>query len=277
MRKKTLKHTIFLRWRATTVLIALNIIFFILFSILFAVIPNSHLYILLSAKQILQGEVWWTLMTSMFMHSGLFHLFVNMFSLFFLGNFCEQLLGRKRFLWLYLISGVFAGMFFVFGAAFGSQFSWGARVFGGIDVFATGASGALFGLLGALAMLIPRYKVYLIIGPIIVFVVLTMTDSLFPSPFNFLLGILLNILLFLMVFSLFFPSLILRKISLPLSLPLWLAPIIAIVPLVIISFTIDLPIGNSAHLGGLIAGLLYGTYLRLKYPQKMLMLKRFFR
>lgn len=58
---------------------------------------------------------------------------------------------------------------------------------------------------------------------------------------------------------------------------MWLAPIVAIVPLVIISFTIDLPIGNSAHFGGLIVGLIYGLYLRLKYPQKMLMLKRFFR
>ena len=37
-----------------------------------------------------QGRNLWTLITSMFMHAGMFHLFVNMFSLFFLGSFLEN-------------------------------------------------------------------------------------------------------------------------------------------------------------------------------------------
>ena len=44
------------------------------------------------------------------------HLFVNMFSLYFIGNFLEMIIGKKRFFWLYLISGLFAGLFFAFFA-----------------------------------------------------------------------------------------------------------------------------------------------------------------
>jgi membrane associated rhomboid family serine protease len=200
-----------------------------------------------------------------------------MFSLFFLGNFCEQLIGRKRLIWLYLLAGIFAGTFFVLGTLIGSGLPWGPKVFGDIDAMAAGASGALFGLLGLLAMLMPRYKVYLIVGPIIVFVILAIIETLPSSPATFTISILLNIILFVMIFSLFIPSRNLRRFSIPVALPMWLAPVVAIVPLIVISFAISLPIGNSAHLGGLIFGLAYGTYLRLKYPQKMLLLKRFFR
>lgn len=267
----------FPKFRITTWLILVNVILFFIFYITFAIVPDSPQYILLQGKKILQGESHWTLLTSMFMHQGLIHLFVNMFSLFFLGNFTEQLIGKKRFIWLYLIAGIFAGIFFVLGTLIGTGFSWGPRVFGDIDAMAAGASGALFGLLGLLAMLIPRYRIYLIIGPIIVFIILAITETLPPSPVIFALNIILNIALFAMIFSLFMPSQKLRKFSIPVALPMWLAPVIAIVPLIIISFVIDLPIGNSAHLGGLIVGLVYGTYIRLKYPQKMLLLKRFFR
>lgn len=258
-------------------MIITNVLLFFIFYILFYLAPESSRYILLQGKQIIQGEALWTLLTSMFMHQGLLHLFVNMFSLFFLGNFCEQLIGKKRFIWLYLLAGLFAGIFFVLGTIIGSGIPWGPRVFGDINAMAAGASGALFGLLGLLAMLVPRYRVYLIVGPIIVFVLLAIIDTLPQSPAIFIINILLNIILFAMIFSLFMPSKNLRKFSIPVALPMWFAPVVAIVPLIVISFAIDLPIGNSAHLGGLLFGLAYGTYLRLKYPQKMLLLKRFFR
>ena len=47
-------------------------------------------------------------------------------------------------------------------------------------------------------------------------------------------------------------------------MPFWFLPIVAIVPLVIIGLFIELPIGNTAHLGGLIAGFAYGYYLKQK-------------
>ena len=54
------------------------------------------------------------------------------------------------------------------------------------------------------------------------------------------------------------------------------APGILIV-LWLISITADVGIGNTAHLGGLICGLIYGIYLRRKYPKKVQMLNRLFR
>lgn len=63
---------------------------------------------------IISGQKLWTLATSMFLHGGIFHLFANMFSLFFIGRFLENLVGKKRFLWLYLISGLIAGLVYTF-------------------------------------------------------------------------------------------------------------------------------------------------------------------
>jgi len=57
---------------------------------------------------------------------------------------------------------------------------------------------------------------------------------------------------------------------------LWVAPIIAIVPLVLIGLFVDLPIGNSAHIGGLLIGLLYAFYLRKKYKRKTALIVDYF-
>ena len=80
-----------------------------------------------------QGEAW-RLLSSMFLHSGAFHLGLNMMSLYFLGAFIEEAFGRGRFLALYLLSGVSGGLAYLY--------------FGGFNVPAVGASGAIFGLLG---------------------------------------------------------------------------------------------------------------------------------
>jgi membrane associated rhomboid family serine protease len=84
-----------------------------------------------------QGE-WWRLFTSMFLHVNFFHLAVNMYSLYFAGTILEQLVGWWRFLLLYLVSGLA-------GAA-------GALVLSP-NVPTVGASGAIFGILGALFVL----------------------------------------------------------------------------------------------------------------------------
>jgi membrane associated rhomboid family serine protease len=86
-----------------------------------------------------------------------------------------------------------------------------------------------------------------------------------------------TIVLFVMIFAMFSSNPRLRRISLPIKMSLWVAPIVAIVPLVIISLFIKLPIGNSAHFGGLIIGLIYGLYLRSKYKKKIAMIQRHFR
>jgi len=85
-------------------------------------------------EAIRQGQ-WWRLFTPIFLHVGGLHLFVNMYSLYLIGPAVEQPFGGARFLTLYLLSGL-SGV--AFSLAFSSQSS-------------AGASGAVFGLLGALA------------------------------------------------------------------------------------------------------------------------------
>jgi membrane associated rhomboid family serine protease len=81
---------------------------------------------------------WWRLITSAFLHYGPFHLAINMYSLYFAGSILEQVIGRWRFALLYVASGLS-------GAA-------GALVWSP-NVPTVGASGAIFGVLGALFVL----------------------------------------------------------------------------------------------------------------------------
>lgn len=260
----------------TNFLIILNVILFFVFLIASFFYEGLLNFIAVKPSYVLSGDYVWTVFTSMFMHGGFFHLFVNMLSLFFLGSLTEQIIGRKRFIWFYLIAGVVGGLFFVSFAYLGESFPRGDFIFGGVDDFAVGASGAIFGLLGILATILPKKKVYLIVGPLIGIILQVLISGLFPEVSNFV-DIASGILIFLMIFSLFSFNQNLRKIALPLSLPFWLAPIIAIVPLLLIGFFIKLPIGNMAHLGGLVAGLAYGAYLRNKYRQKVKLLNKVIR
>jgi membrane associated rhomboid family serine protease len=81
---------------------------------------------------------WWQLVTSMFTHVEPLHLGFNMLALYFLGPVLENVLGRARFLALYLVSGL-AGS----AAVMLLSEPHGQTV---------GASGAIFGLMGALAV-----------------------------------------------------------------------------------------------------------------------------
>src|SRR5207302_10180954 len=81
------------------------------------------------------GGQWWRLFSSMFLHNGIIHLGLNMWCLWNLGLLAESLFGRWTFLAIYLATGVGADLF---------SLSWNAsRV-------SSGASGAIFGLAGAL-------------------------------------------------------------------------------------------------------------------------------
>ena len=82
----------------------------------------------------LTGE-WWRLVTYMFLHGGLMHIAFNMWCLWDLGALCESLYGRWTFGAIYLATGVAAGV---------SSVGWNP------GVLSVGASGAIFGLAGAL-------------------------------------------------------------------------------------------------------------------------------
>jgi membrane associated rhomboid family serine protease len=81
------------------------------------------------------GGQWWRLVSSMFLHAGLIHLGLNSYVLWIFGNEIERQIGRLETLAVFLVTGMFAG-------ATSFAFAPGFRV-------AVGASGAIFGLVGA--------------------------------------------------------------------------------------------------------------------------------
>ena len=91
----------------------------------------------------LGGEPW-RLITSMFLHAGLLHLVVNGYALYMLGRFGEQLFGSARLWIIYLAAGV-AG-------------SATSAVYGDPSRLSVGASGAIFGLLGAVLVGMMRMR-----------------------------------------------------------------------------------------------------------------------
>ena len=99
---------------------------------------------------------WMTLLTSMFLHGGWFHLIGNMLLLWIFGNNIEDVLGRWRFLFFYLCCGVVAAL----AQAFSSY---------GAHVPMVGASGAIAGVLGAYLLLYPSANVHVFIWIVIFF------------------------------------------------------------------------------------------------------------
>ncbi len=277
MRAGNIFRMLISRISLTNKLIFANVVLFFAFSILFSVKTSSVSLIALQPSLIISGKNLWTLVTALFIHQNGFHLFVNMFSLFFLGNFVEKIIGKKRLFIFYLIAGIVGSIFFVLFAFIGSFFSLGGNLFGGVGDLAVGASGAIFGLLGLLAILVPSYKVYLILGPLVAIIVQVIIDKFLPASISFYFNIAISIAIFAMLFAMFSKNVRFRRFAMPVELKLWAAPIIAIVPLMAISLFIKLPIGNTAHLGGLIAGIAYGYYLKLKYRRKVGLLQKFFR
>jgi rhomboid protease GluP len=89
----------------------------------------------------------WRLVTSLFVHGGMMHLLLNMFSLWLLGLMLEQRVGHWRLLAVYLASGIAASLATVGYHA------------GGIN--STGASGAIFGLYGFMLVLLLSKKMVL--------------------------------------------------------------------------------------------------------------------
>ena len=209
------KKNFFSSMSVNTILIGANVVSYVIFLIIASIVGWD--FIALKPSNIISGKYLWTFLTSMFMHGGIFHLFVNMFSLMFVGSLVEKILGPKRYFWFYLISGLFAGLFFV-------VISFLFTI--DLNAFAVGASGALFGLIGFLMLVTPNLPVYVMFIPI-------------PIKMKYAAPGMLAVL--------------------------WL-----------ISIAGDIPIGNTAHLGGLIAGLAYGLYLRKAYKNKTRLISRHF-
>lgn len=129
--------------RYTYLLIAINIVMFFLLEMNGGSMNIENL-IESGAKYnpaIIDGE-WWRIISSMFLHIGIFHLFMNMLALYYLGVVVEKIYGSARFLMIYFLAGIGGGL---------TSFAFNIHV-------SAGASGALFGLFGALLFFGTMYK-----------------------------------------------------------------------------------------------------------------------
>jgi membrane associated rhomboid family serine protease len=125
----------------TKVLIAINVVIYLVTAVQGSGLgaPGGALW----NKMILYGPFvehgdWWRLVTAMFLHASIIHIAFNMLALWWIGAPVEQYLGRARFVGLYLVAGL-AG-------------SAGALV-ASPSIPVVGASGAIFGILGAMLIL----------------------------------------------------------------------------------------------------------------------------
>ena len=127
---------------ATIILIAINAIVYMITASQGGGInlPGGALFSdwALQGLAVSEGD-WWRLVTAMFLHGSLLHLMFNMLALYWLGTIIEQALGTPRFLLVYFVSGL-AG-------------STGALWMSSALAVTVGASGAIFGLIGALLIL----------------------------------------------------------------------------------------------------------------------------
>jgi len=132
---------------ATLVLIGINVLVFALTS----VFQQLYFYLALIPGAVVQLGWIWQPFTYMFVHANMSHIFFNMLGLFFFGTAVERSLGTREFLFFYLLTGTMAGLF-----------SLGAFALGGAwNVQLVGASGAVYAVLLAFAVINPRARIFI--------------------------------------------------------------------------------------------------------------------
>lgn len=125
-------------------LIAANILVFAAVELTGSSLDTAHMIRWGAAwTPLIREGQYYRLFSSMFLHFGAEHLINNMLLLFFAGYYLEQYAGRLRYLLIYLGGGLA-----------GSLCSYGLEVYRGEAVVSAGASGAVFGVLGALTALV---------------------------------------------------------------------------------------------------------------------------
>ena len=109
---------------------------------------------------------WRTIFSAMFLHGGWFHIINNMWVLFIFGDNVEARLGKMRYLFFYLLSGVAAGLLQTY-------------VLPSSQVPMIGASGAIAGVLGAYLILFPRSRIASLVPILFIFTIIEIPAMLY--------------------------------------------------------------------------------------------------
>ena len=128
----------------TYILIAINVLIFLV-GMIFGINEVLTYFFANNRSLVLEGE-YYRLFTSRFLHANIFHIGFNMYALYLLGSQAEGFFGKIKFLIIYLLSGLSGSLL----SMLLNQSS-----------FSLGASGAIFGILGALLYFGFNYRVYL--------------------------------------------------------------------------------------------------------------------
>ena len=129
------------RYTLTYILIAASSVVYLFSALLSQSLSDMDMQVLVDMGAlfgpltVLKGE-WWRLLTAMFLHGGMTHLLMNMFSLYLVGRGAEMYFDTKSYLSIYFFSGIIGGLV--------SLYMHPVSV-------GVGASGAIFGVFGALA------------------------------------------------------------------------------------------------------------------------------
>ena len=118
--------------RITIFLISINVLLYFFFSLAFE--DLFYQLVQINSKIFVELEIW-RLFTSMFLHGDAMHLFSNMIALLLFGTYVELNFSKFEFLLIYVLSGLIGNMFSLYLLLF--------------NVISLGASGAIFGLIGA--------------------------------------------------------------------------------------------------------------------------------
>ncbi|MCF6177210.1 MAG: rhomboid family intramembrane serine protease [Victivallaceae bacterium] len=130
-------------------LIGINVVMYLILAP-----PGSKLYMDLALKTAdIRNLQLYELVSSMFLHAGFWHIAFNMWSLFLFGSLVAPHLGVKKFITLYMISGIFGNLLWIL-------FNWNS------PAYLLGASGAAFGVMLAAAMMEPNQEFILLLFPV---------------------------------------------------------------------------------------------------------------
>ena len=129
------------RYKLTYALIIINSIVYLISAFLSQNFTDMDMQTLVDMGALygpytVQDGEWWRLFTAMFLHGGMTHILMNMFSLYIVGRAAEMYFDTKSYLSIYLFSGLLGGM---------------ASLYMHPEAVGVGASGAIFGIFGALA------------------------------------------------------------------------------------------------------------------------------
>lgn len=134
-----------IRLTACLALVLLNIVVFLYCDLFASENLLNKIYNLgsLYGPSVIRGKEYYRLVSYMFLHMGINHIGNNMILIFFLGSEVERVLGKWQFFFVYFSSGIIAGIVSIV-----------YNMLSGISVSSVGASGAGFGLIGAVISLL---------------------------------------------------------------------------------------------------------------------------